>query len=145
MTTLANYNIVRTAKIKAIESLYNALAGTPLAREIVATVKSLEILGDLKYVPSDATISSVTYSDLLTRLAEKASNAISLATTADEMMYLSRGIAFSEVPFFDVAAWKIKHHDSENVDIHGEIAVGERTFESFESKVLETFYATVGV
>jgi hypothetical protein len=104
----------------------------PSVRDIIVTVKSLEIMDD------DARVAG--YDALVEKLVEKATSVMGSALADDDMMYIVRAISYGDIPFGSEEWWKLRHKDSENVNIHGDVIVGLRTLESFGEVTLETFY-----
>jgi predicted HNH restriction endonuclease len=131
MPTLTFYNKKKTAAETAIQKLSDMLEN-PSVRDIIVTVKSLEIMDD------DARVAG--YDALVEKLVEKATSVMGSALADDDMMYIVRAISYGDIPFGSEEWWKLRHKDSENVNIHGDVIVGLRTLESFGEVTLETFY-----
>jgi predicted HNH restriction endonuclease len=131
MPTLTFYNKKKTAAETAIQKLSDMLEN-PSVRDIIVVVKSLEIMDD------EARVSG--YDALVEKLVEKATSVMGSALADDDMMYIVRAISYGDIPFGSEEWWKLRHKDSENVNIHGDVIVGLRTLESFGEVTLETFY-----
>ena len=131
MPTLTFYNKKKTAAETAIQKLSDMLEN-PSVRDIIVVVKSLEIMDD------EARVSG--YDALVEKLVEKATSVMGSALADDDMMYIVRAISYGDIPFGSEEWWKLRHKDSENVNIHGDVIVGLRTLETFGEVTLETFY-----
>ena len=131
--TLAYWNLKRTTAEKAITNL-SLMLDSPSVRDVIVTVKSLEIMDD------DA-IGANGYDALVEKLVQAAHDVMDTSLAMDDMMYVVRAISYGRVPYGSEWWWKIRHKDSENIDWHGQVVVGERTLESFGDAILETFYA----
>ena len=81
------------------------------------------------------------YDALVEKLVQAANTVMDSTLSEDDMMYVVRAISYGRVPFGSEKWWKIRHKDSENIDWHGQVVVGERTLETFGDAILETFYA----
>lgn len=130
--TLAYWNLRRLTAEKAIQTLSEML-DTPSTRNVIVVVKALEIMDDEAKVTG--------YDELVEKLIATASEVMDSSLSQDDMMYVVRAISYGRVPFGSEAWWKIRHKDSENIDWHGQVQVGERTLEAFGDTILETFYA----
>lgn len=131
--TLAYWNLKKATADKAISTLSDMLT-TPTVREVIVTVKALEIMDDDAY-------GATGYDALVEKLVQAANTVMDSSLSQDDMMYVVRAISYGRVPFGSEKWWKIRHKDSENIDWHGQVVVGERTLESFGDAILETFYA----
>jgi len=80
------------------------------------------------------------YDALLIKLVQKATEVMSTDLADDDMMYIVRAISYGDIPFGSEQWWKLRHKDSENININGDVEVGLRTLESFGEIALETFY-----
>lgn len=129
--TLAYWNLKRGTAEKALTTLSNML-DSPTTRDVIVVVKALEIMDD------EAKVSG--YDELVEKLIGAASSVMDSSLSEDDMMYVVRAISYGRVPFGSEAWWKIRHKDSENIDWHGQVQVGERTLEAFGDTILETFY-----
>ncbi len=131
MPALSFYNSKKIAAETAIQKLSDMLEN-PSVRDIIITVKSLEIMDD------EARVSG--YDALLIKLVQKATEVMSTDLADDDMMYIVRAISYGDIPFGSEQWWKLRHKDSENININGDVEVGLRTLESFGEIALETFY-----
>jgi predicted HNH restriction endonuclease len=131
MPSLTFYNAKKLAAETAIQKLSD-LIEAPSVRDIIVVVKSLEIMDDEAHVAG--------YDALVTKLVNKATEVMNSNLSDDDMMYVVRAISYGSIPFGSEEWWKLRHKDSENVNIHGEVEVGLRTLESFGEVTLETFY-----
>lgn len=131
MPALSFYNAKKTAAENAITKLSDMLEN-PSVRDIIVVVKSLEIMDD------EAKVSG--YDALIEKLVLKATTVMATDLADDDMMYIVRAISYGDIPFGSEEWWKLRHKDSENINIHGDVEVGLRTLESFGEKTLETFY-----
>jgi hypothetical protein len=131
MPALSFYNSKKIAAETAIQKMSDMLEN-PSVRDIIVTVKSLEIMDD------EARVSG--YDALLIKLVQKATEVMSTDLADDDMMYIVRAISYGDIPFGSEQWWKLRHKDSENININGDVEVGLRTLESFGGIALETFY-----
>jgi hypothetical protein len=131
MPALSFYNSKKIAAETAIQKMSDMLEN-PSVRDIIVTVKSLEIMDD------EARVSG--YDALLIKLVQKATEVMSTDLADDDMMYIVRAISYGDIPFGSEQWWKLRHKDSENININGDVEVGLRTLESFGEIALETFY-----
>ena len=132
-TTLTYFNERQTAAEEAINKL-SAMLDTPTVRELIVVVKSLELLEHYRNVTG--------YDALVEKLVQKARTVMTQTLADDDMMYISRAISFGTgIPLGSELRWQIQNADSFNLNINGDVVVGERTIESFGDVQLETFYA----
>ena len=132
-TTLTYFNERQTAAVEAINKL-SAMLDTPTVRELIVVVKSLELLEHYRNVTG--------YDALVEKLVQKARTVMTQTLADDDMMYISRAISFGTgIPLGSELRWQIQNADSFNLNINGDVVVGERTIESFGDVQLETFYA----
>lgn len=131
MPTLTFYNAKKLAAETAITKLSD-LIEAPSVRDIIVVVKSLEIMDD------EARVSG--YDELVEKLVNKATEVMNSNLSDDDMMYVVRAISYGDIPFGSEEWWKLRHKDSHNLDINGDVTVGLRTLESFGETTLETFY-----
>ena len=133
MSTLSYFNIRQTAAEEALAKL-STLLDTPTVREVIVCVKTLELMEDYAKVTG--------FDALVEKLIGAARTVMTSALADDDMMYIARAIAFGTgVPFGSEERWLLLNRDSHNIDINGDVIVGERTLESFGSVILETYYA----
>lgn len=130
--TLAYWNLKTATAEKAIAKL-SSMLDTPTVREVIVVVKSLEIMDDEARVAG--------YDQLVEKMILAANTVMDTVSNDDDMMYVTRAISYGRVPFGSESWWKIRHKDSENIDWHGQVQIGERSLESFGDTILETFYA----
>lgn len=133
MSTLSYYNIRQDAAEEAIAKL-STLLDTPTVREVIVCVKTLELLENYANVAG--------FDALVEKLVAAARTVMTTTLADDDMMYIARAISYGTgIPLGSEDRWMLLNRDSHNIDINGEVIVGERTLESFGSTILETYYA----
>lgn len=118
-----DYNMLIESKRNIVNRAINIFSSTASTAEDVATaIKSVELI----YQPSILD----EFTDFFSKLYEKISALSADSPSATELMFLARGLQQIEN----------KDTDFDNLDIQGNVVVGNRTLEHFDDKVLEQFY-----
>ena len=85
----------------------------------------------------------VAFEALKRKVAIKATGFFSADLSGEDILMLTRAAKLGDVPFGGEERWMLLNRDERNMDLEGDVMVGERTLESFGDRVLETFYAEI--
>lgn len=134
MSATLDYFVSRKEAATEALAKLSEMLDTPSVRDLIVVVKTLELMEGYAYVDG--------YHELVEKMVGAARSVMTEELTQDDMMYVSRAIAFgSGIPLGSELRWQLLNQDSHNLNINADVIVGERTLESFGDAVLETFYA----
>ena len=136
MTTLAHYLTVKAGQTNAIATISAKLDEVNLRMDDFALmVKAVELIENIQDLAA--------YDALLRKVMSKASGFYVTDLSGEDILMLTRAAKLGDIPFGGEDRWMRMNRDESNIDIGGDVIVGERTFEAFCDRVLETYYAEI--
>ena len=136
MPTLAHYQTLKAVETNAIAAISAKLDQPNLRMDDFALmVKAAELIESVQ--------DPVAFETLKRKVAIKAAGFFSADLSGEEILMLTRAAKLGDVPFGGEERWMLLNRDERNMDLEGDVMVGERTLESFGDRVLETFYAEI--
>lgn len=137
MTTLDFYNNEINAKKKIINQVISLIGMTDDAEGILLAIKAIETLENVDlYTEFSIAVETIVNKILSMNLS---------TTTGQDLTLLSRALKLKDIPVGREDRWQQLTLDEKNIDVYGDVIVGERTLESFEDKVLEVYYRDFGL
>ena len=130
--TLEYYNSLEENKLTLLQTIKTKLSSTISVNELAWAIKTIEILEDYEYIQE--------YSDILALIPIRALELSSQQLSSQELMLVSRAIKLGSLPYGKEDRWFLLNYDTSNIDVNGNVIIGERTLESFNDKILEDFY-----
>jgi hypothetical protein len=132
MTTLAHYLTVKTGQANAIATI-SAKLDAPNMRmdDFALMVKAVELIENVQ--DPDA------FDGLKDKIATKAVTFYSSDLSGEDILMLTRATRIGDMPFGSEERWMMLNRDDRNIDISGDVIVGERSLEAFGERVLETY------
>lgn len=132
MTTLAHYLTVKTGQANAIATI-SAKLDAPNMRmdDFALMVKAIELIENVQ--DPDA------FDGLKDKIATKAVTFYSSDLSGEDILLLTRATRIGDMPFGSEERWMMLNRDDRNIDISGDVIVGERSLEAFGERVLETY------
>lgn len=132
MTTLAHYLTVKTGQANAIATVSAKLDAPNLRMDDFALmVKAVELIENVQ--DPDA------FDGLKDKIATKAVTFYSSDLSGEDILMLTRATRIGDMPFGSEERWMMLNRDDRNIDISGDVIVGERSLEAFGERVLETY------
>lgn len=132
MTTLVHYLTVKAGQTNAIATISTKLDEVNLRMDDFALmVKAVELIENIK--------NTAAYDTLLQKVMSKASGFYATDLSGEDILMLTRATKLGDIPFGGEERWMLMHRDERNIDIGGDVIVGERTLEAFGNRVLETY------
>lgn len=132
MKTLDFYNKEIDAKKKIMTQAVNTVGMTNNSEDILLAIKAIESLENVDQYPEFAVAVEAIVDKIL---------AMDLTSSSgQDLTLLSRALKLKDIPIGSEERWQQLTQDDKNVDMKGDIVVGERTLESFDDKVLEEYY-----
>ena len=132
MLTLEFYNKEIDAKKRIMTNAINTVGMTNDTESILLAIKSIESLENVdRYGEFELAVEAIVDKILSMNL---------LSADGHDLTLLSRALKLRDIPIGSEDRWELLTCDNKNLDIHGEVMVGERTLESFDDAILETFY-----
>ncbi len=132
MTTLAHYLTVKAGQSNAIATISAKLDEVNLRMDDFALmVKAVELFENIQ--------DRVAYDALLQKVMSKASGFYATDLSGEDILMLTRAAKLGDIPFGGEDRWMLMNRDERNIDIGGDVIVGERTLEAFGDRVLETY------
>jgi len=132
MTTLAHYLTVKTGQTNAIATISAKLDEPNLRMDDFALmVKAIELIENILDLEA--------YDALLQKIMSKASDFYATDLSGEDILMLTRAAKLGDIPFGGEDRWMLMNRDERNIDIGGDVIVGERTLEAFGDRVLETY------
>ncbi|MBB57563.1 MAG: hypothetical protein CMM42_10080 [Rhodospirillaceae bacterium] len=132
MTTLAHYLTVKTGQANAIATISAKLDAPNLRMDDFALmVKAVELIENVQ--DPDA------FDGLKDKIATKAVTFYSSDLSGEDILMLTRATRIGDMPFGSEERWMMLNRDDRNIDISGDVIVGERSLEAFGERVLETY------
>lgn len=132
MTTLAHYLTVKTGQANAIATISAKLDAPNLRMDDFALmVKAVELIENVQ--DPDA------FDWLKVKIATKAVTFYSSDLSGEDILMLTRATRIGDMPFGSEERWMMLNRDDRNIDISGDVIVGERSLEAFGERVLETY------
>ena len=130
MTTLAHYQTLKTAEANALSAI-NAKLDRPNLRmdDFALMVKAMELMENIQ--------DPLAYEALKQKIAEKSVDFYSPDLSGEDLLMLTRATRIGDVPFGGEERWKLMNRDNSNLDLAGDVMVGERSLEAFGESVLE--------
>ncbi len=130
MTILAHYQTLKTAEAKALSAISAKLDQPNLRMDDFALmVKAVELMENIQ--------DPVTYEALKQKIAQKSVGFYSPDLSGEGLLMLTRATRIGDVPFGGEERWKLMNRDECNLDLAGDVMVGERSLEAFGESVLE--------
>jgi hypothetical protein len=132
MTTLAHYLTVKTGQTNAIATISAKLDEVNLRMDDFALmVKAIELIENI--------LDFEAYDALLQKVMGKASGFYATDLSGEDILMLTRAAKLGDIPFGGEDRWMLMNRDERNIDIGGDVIVGERTLEAFGDHTLETY------
>ena len=130
MTTLAHYQTLKTAEANALSAI-NAKLDQPNLRmdDFALMGKAMELMENIQ--------DPLTYEALKQKIAQKSVDFYSPDLSGEDLLMLTRATRIGDVPFGGEERWKLMNRDNSNLDLAGDVMVGERSLEAFGESVLE--------
>ena len=136
MTTLAYYLDVKRGQANAIAAISAKLDDPDLKMaDFALMVRAVEVMENIDDEEG--------YAALLARIAVMAADLYSPDLKGEDILMLTRAAKLGDVPFGAEERWMLMNRDERNIDIGGDVMIGERTFGSFGDRHLETFYSEI--
>ncbi|MEQ8694219.1 MAG: hypothetical protein RIC85_02695 [Gammaproteobacteria bacterium] len=132
MTTLAHYLTVKTGQANAIATI-SAKLDAPNMRmdDFALMVKAVELIENVQDLDA--------FDGLKDKIATKAVTFYSSDLSGEDILMLTRATRIGDMPFGSEERWMMLNRDDRNIDISGDVIVGERSLEAFGERVLETY------
>lgn len=132
MATLAHYLTVKAAQANAIASISAKLDAPNLRMDDFALmVKAVELIENVQDPGA--------FEGLRDKIMTKAVTFYSPDLSGEDILMLTRATRLGDMPFGSEERWMMLNRDERNIDISGDVIVGERTLEAFGERVLETY------
>ena len=132
MTTLAYYLTVKAGQTNAVDTISAKLDDPNLRMDDFALmVRAVELIENVQ--------DTAAYDALLQNVATKAGAFYATSLSGEDILMLTRAAKLGDIPFGGEERWMLMNRDERNIDIDGDVMIGERTFESFGDRPLETF------
>jgi hypothetical protein len=132
MTTLAHYLTVKAGQTNVIATISAKLDEVNLRMDDFALmVKAIELIENILDLEA--------YAALLQKIMSKASGFYTTDLSGEDILMLTRAAKLGDIPFGGEDRWMLMNRDERNIDIGGDVIVGERTLEAFGDRVLETY------
>lgn len=130
MTTLAHYQTLKTAEANALSAISTKLDQENLRMDDFALmVKAVELMENIQ--------DPLAYEALKQKIAQKSVGFYSPDLSGEDLLMLTRATRIGDVPFGSEDRWKLMNRDECNLDLAGDVMVGERSLEAFGESVLE--------
>ena len=130
MTTLAHYQTLKTAEANALSAINAKLDQANLRMDDFALmVKAVELMENIQ--------DPLAYEALKQKIAQKSVGFYSPDLSGEDLLMLTRATRIGDVPFGGEERWKLMNRDTSNLDLAGDVMVGERSLEAFGESVLE--------
>ena len=130
MTTLAHYQTLKTAEANALSVISTKLDQPNLPMDDFALmVKAVELMENIQ--------DPLAYEALKQKIAQKSVGFYSPDLSGEVLLMLTRATRIGGVPFGGEERWKLMNRDTSNLDLAGDVMVGERSLEAFGESVLE--------
>ncbi|WP_419798697.1 MAG: hypothetical protein ACNI26_03215 [Terasakiella sp.] len=130
MTTLAHYQTLKTAEANAFSAISAKLDQSNLRMDDFALmVKAVELMENIQ--------DPLAYEALKQKIAQKSVGFYSPDLSGEDLLMLTRATRIGDVPFGAEERWKLMNRDTSNLDLAGDVMVGERSLEAFGESVLE--------
>ncbi|MBO6522107.1 hypothetical protein [Thalassospira sp.] len=130
MTTLAHYQTLKTAEANALSAISAKLDQSNLRMDDFALmVKAVELMENIQ--------DPLAYEALKQKIAQKSVGFYSPDLSGEDLLMLTRATRIGDVPFGGEERWKLMNRDTSNLDLVGDVMVGERSLEAFGESVLE--------
>ena len=130
MTTLAHYQTLKTAEANALSAISAKLDQPNLRMDDFALmVKAVELMENIQ--------DPLAYEALKQKIAQKSVGLYSPDLSGEDLLMLTRATRIGDVPFGGEERWKLMNRDTSNLDLAGDVMVGERSLEAFGESVLE--------
>ncbi len=131
MPNLAHYQTLKLAETNAVATISAKLDAPDLRMDDFALmVKAAELIEDVQ--------DPVAFSVLKAKIVAKAVGFYSIDLSGEDVLMLTRASRFGDIPFGGEERWLLLNRDDRNMDVSGDVMVGERTLESFGDRILET-------
>jgi len=132
MTTLAHYLTVKAGQANAIATISAKLDAPNLRMDDFALmVKAVELIENVQDPGA--------FDVLRDKIATKAVTFYSTDLSGEDILMLTRATRIGDMPFGGEERWMLLNRDDRNIDIGGDVIVGERTLEAFGDRILETY------
>ncbi len=132
MTTLAHYLTVKSGQANAVATISAKLDAPNLRMDDFALmVKAVELIENVQ----DPNAFEV----LKDKVTTKAASFYSTDLSGEDILMLTRATRIGDMPFGGEERWMLLNRDERNIDIGGDVMVGERTLEAFGDRILETY------
>ena len=132
MPTLAHYLTVKAAQANAIATISAKLDAVNLRMDDFALmVKAVELIENVQDPGA--------FEGLRDKIMTKAVTFYSSDLSGEDILMLTRATRLGDMPFGSEERWMMLNRDERNIDISGDVIVGERTLEAFGERVLETY------
>jgi len=132
MTTLAHYLTVKAGQANAVATISAKLDAPNLRMDDFALmVKAVELIENVQ----DPNAFEV----LKDKVTTKAASFYSTDLSGEDILMLTRATRIGDMPFGGEERWMLLNRDDRNIDIGGDVIVGERTLEAFGDRILETY------
>lgn len=130
MTTLAHYKTLKTAEANALSVISAKLDQANLRMDDFALmVKAMELIENIQ--------DPLAYEALKQKIVQKSVGFYSPDLSGEDLLMLTRATRIGDVPFGGEERWKLMNRDNSNLDLAGDVMVGERSLEAFGESVLE--------
>jgi len=132
MTTLAHYLTVKAGQTNAMATISTKLDEPNLRMDDFALmVKAVELIENIQDIAA--------YNALLQKVMTKASGFYATDLSGEDILMLTRAAKLGDIPFGGEERWMLMNRDERNIDIGGDVIVGERTLEAFGDRIFETY------
>jgi len=130
MTNLAHYQTLKSAEANALSAI-SAKLDQPNMRmdDFALMVKAMELMENIQ--------DPLAYEALKQKIALKSVGFYSPDLSGEDLLMLTRATRIGDVPFGGEERWKLMNRDNSNLDLAGDVMVGERSLEAFGESVLE--------
>lgn len=132
MTTLAHYLTVKAGQANAVDTISAKLDDPNLRMDDFALmVRAVELIENVQ--------DTAAYDALLQKVATKAGAFYATSLSGEDILMLTRAAKLGDIPVGAEERWMLMNRDERNIDFDGDVMIGERTFESFGDRPLETY------
>ena len=123
MTTLVHYQTLKTAEANAL-SVISAKLDQPNLRmdDFALMVKAMELMENIQ--------DPLAYEALKHKIAQKSVGFYSPDLSGEDLLMLTRATRIGDVPFGGEERWKLMNRDNSNLDLAGDVMVGDLTYDN---------------